>query len=267
MYLKSKVTYRERENNHKLGEYTMKEKRVLISAPIGGHKQYSINTWFEWIARQSYINFDVCLCANGDVRKELLEKIKEVKIKHNGEIKGIIGLELPNSDSLSIIQKITYARETIRRYAVKEGYEAIFWLDTDTIPANKNAISRLLSWDLDSISGLYFYKESSVPVAIDPDTNTNFNLEKLESFVNINKVVPAWGYGYGCLIHQRKAMNTPFDYELFGEERTDDFGHCEALENAGVPRFLDPFVLCKHLGEKEPLKKINEMLGVEEWQE
>ena len=239
----------------------MNKKKVLISAPIGGHKQYSINTWFQWIANQDYKDFEICLCANGDVRKELLEKIKEVEIKtKHGEIKTVAGLELPKSDDLSIIQKITYSREMIRRYAVKEGFDAIFWLDTDTIPANKDTIFRLLGHNLESISGLYFYKESKVPVAIDVDTHTNFNLDKLEQAVEAGVVLPTWGTGYGCLLHTGKAMLTAFDYELFGEERTDDFGHCHALEQAGIFRWIDPIILCKHLGEKKNFTKINEMV-------
>jgi len=236
-------------------------KKVLIGAPIGGHKQYSINTWFQWIANQDYKNFEICLCANGKLNKELIEKIKKVEIKTKyGKIKKIKGLILPNSSDLSIIQKITYSRETIRRYAVKEGYDAIFWLDTDTIPANKNAIKRLLSWKLESIAGLYFYKESKVPVSIDSDTQTNFNLEKIEKAVDAGIILPTWGTGYGCLLHSGRAMNTPFDYELFGEERTDDFGHCHVLEQAGIFRWLDPFILCKHLSEKDHFKKINSMI-------
>jgi len=241
----------------------MNNKKVLISAPIGGHKQYSINTWFQWIANQDYKNFDICLCANGDVRKQILEKLKQVEIKTKyGEIKHIIGLELPKSDDLSIIQKITYSRETIRRYAVIHGYEAIFWLDTDTIPANKDAIKRLLDHKQDSISGLYFYKESKVPVAIDVDTHTNFNLEKLEKAVEAGITLPTWGTGYGCLLHTGKALNIPFDYDLFGEERTDDFGHCHALEQAGIFRWIEPIILCKHLGQKNRIKKINDMIGL-----
>ena len=241
----------------------MNKQKVLISAPIGGHKQYSINTWFQWIANQDYQNFEVCLCANGDVRKSILEKIKQVEIKTKfGKIKQIVGLELPKSDDLSIIQKITYSRETIRRYAVKNRFDAIFWLDTDTIPANKDAIKKLLDHDLESISGLYFYKESKVPVAIDADTHTNFNLDKIEKAVDAGVVLPTWGTGYGCQMHTGRAMITAFDYDLFGEERTDDFGHCHALEQAGIFRWLDPVILCKHLGEKDSLTKINAMIGL-----
>ena len=44
-------------------------KKILISAPIGGHKQYSINDWFNWIARQTYPNYDICLwCAIKNIK-------------------------------------------------------------------------------------------------------------------------------------------------------------------------------------------------------
>ena len=265
-YHKPTISYKETKKNNKISGYILEDKKVLISAPIGGKKQYSINLWFEWVANQEYRNFDICICVNGKDRGELLKKLEKVEIitKYKDE-KKIISLDLPNSDDLSIIQKITYARETIRRYAVKNGYDAIFWLDTDTIPANKDAIKRLLSWNVESVSGLYFYKDSKVPVAIDSDTNTNFSLKKIEDFVDINKLMPTWGTGYGCLIHQGQAMTTAFDYDTFGEERTDDFGHCHALEHKGIFRWLDPMVLCKHFSDKasrDKINKINSIIGL-----
>lgn len=241
----------------------MKEPKVLVSAPIGGHKQYSINLWFQWLANQNYRNFDFCLCANGDARHKLIAKLKQVEIKTKfGIIKKPIALMLPKSDELSIIQKITYSRETIRRYAVEKGYNAIFWLDTDTIPASKDAIRILLSWNYESISGLYHYKDSQVPVVIDKDTHTNMNINKMVDAVANNKALEIWGSGYGCVLHRGRALDIPFDYEAFGEERTDDFGHCHALEVAGISRMFDPFILCKHFGDSDSFDKINEMIGM-----
>jgi len=249
--------------NQDLNRWKPEPKKVLISAPIGGHKQYSINLWFEWIVNQDYSNIVVCICSNGDNRKDIMNNIDKVKLTHkSGRNISIINLELPRSDDLSIIQKITYSRETIRRFAVKYEYDAIFWLDTDTIPANKNAISRLLSWNVDSVSGLYFYKNSAVPVVIDADTHTNVSMEKLNEFVNIDRIMPVWGTGYGCLLHQGKAMKLRFDYELFGEERTDDFGHCHVLEQNNVLRWLDPFILCKHFADNKDYEKINDFIQI-----
>ena len=237
--------------------------RVLIACPIGGMKQYSINTWFRWIAGQSYEDYDICLCCNGKHRVKLFIKLDKVRITDiHGHKKRLIRLLLPNSDNLTTIQKITYAREKIRRYAIESGYDHIFWLDSDTIPANRDAIQQLMNWNKESVSGLYYYKHSSVPVIIDKDTHTNMSQEKIVQAASDKMLLDIWGSGYGCLLHSGRAMTTAFDYALFGEERTDDFGHCHALEQEGVLRYFDPFVLCKHFDSGDNTLKINQMMGL-----
>jgi len=238
--------------------------KILISAPIGGLKQYSINLWFEYIARQKldFDSYDICICVNGKGYQELANKLGEVEIyypdRHKKKVNTLI---LPDSEDLSVIQKITYAREMIRRYAVENNYTHIFFLDTDTIPSNKDAIARLLTWNVPCVSGLYFYKNSKVPVVIDQETNTNITIEKCKDAVMQNKLIPVWGFGFGCLLLERKVFEKlAFDYELFGEERSDDFGYCHALEQAGVTRYLDPYVLCKHFADSEAPKEHNTIL-------
>lgn len=226
-------------------------KKVLIAAPIGGQKQYSINTWFEWIANQDYEDFDICICVNGKASKELLEKLEQVEITHKtAGLKKIISLELVNSDELSVIQKITYSREKIRRFAVKNGYDYIFFLDTDTIPARTNIIEKLISWNVSIVSGVYFYKGTAQPVIIDKYTHTNISLDVLEKAATKKELIEVWGFGFGCLLLRRDSFEeNSFDYDLFGEERTDDFGYCHVLEQKGLKRMLDADILCKHLDD------------------
>ena len=238
----------------------MDEPKVLIAAPIGGTKQYSINDWFEWIAMQTYNNFDVCICINGKDADELISKFKQVEIYHQntGITKMINILELKNSCQLSTIQKITYSREKIRRYASDNKYDYIFFLDTDTIPLRLNSISTLMKWGMDVISGVYFYKNTSQPVIIDKYTHTNISIKKLELAAISFKLIEVWGFGFGCLLIEKNVfMKNHFDYDLFGEERTDDFGYCHVLEQAGIKRYLDPDILCRHLDDpaNEDIKK------------
>lgn len=234
--------------------------KILIAAPIGGQKQYSINLWFDWIARQSYPKELVtpCICVNGAGYKELVDKVRQVEISYpDGYKQAVEVLELPDSNNLTTIQKITYAREKIRRFAVEKGFDYILFLDTDTIPANKDAIQQLMKWNKDAVSGLYFYKNSKQPVVIDAETHTNITLEKCETAVKENKLIEVWGFGFGCLLLSTNAFSkNAFDYDLFGEERTDDFGYCHVLEQSGIPRFLDPFVLCKHFDDPEKIKNL-----------
>jgi len=232
----------------------MELNKVLICAPIGGLKQYSINTWFKWISLQDYENFDVAVCTNGKGSKELTDLCNQVEINN----KKLIVMELSNSDDLSTIKKITHAREKLRRYAVEHGYDYLFFLDTDTIPAHRNIIQRLINWNKSVVSGLYFYKSSKVTVAIDKDTNTNVTIDKCDEAVKRRELIEVWGFGFGCLLLSREVFSSViFDYDLFGENFTDDFGYCHALEQKGIKRWLDPYVICKHLEDPDKDKVAN----------
>jgi GT2 family glycosyltransferase len=159
---------------------------------------------------------------------------------------------LPNSDNITVIQKITYAREEIRSYATANNYDYIFFLDTDTIPCYFDTIQRLIDTQRDVVSGLYFYKNSKTTVAIDKDTNTNVTIEKCQKAVEEKLDIEVWGFGFGCLLLKKEVFNKiMFDYDLFGEDYTDDFGYCHALEERGIIRYLDPSIICKHLEDKD----------------
>ena len=241
--------------NKKIGDY-MKPK-VLISAPIGGLKQYSINDFFEWIAIQEYDNFEVAICVNGEHSDELVDKLNQVEIYHKSGTKKIHTMKLVNSDKLSIIQKITYSREKLRRYAIDNNYDYLFFLDTDTIPMFRDAVDKLIKCNVGCVSGLYFYKGSLQPVVVDLDTHTNISLDKINEQVAKNAMLKVWGYGFGCLMLNKETFTKhAFDYDLFGEERSDDFGYCHVLEHNGVDRWFYPTILCQHLDN--PNKPVNE---------
>jgi len=234
--------------------------KVLIAAPIGGLKQYSLGIWLEWIAKQDYPAefFDICICTNGADQEELAKKINETEIEYSGKrTKHIILLPLEDSNELTVVQKITYSREKIRRYAVSKDYDYIFFLDTDTIPFTKDAIRKLIAWNQQAVSGLYFYKESKVTVVVDKETNTNLSVEKCQEFADKKQLIEVWGFGFGCLLLHRTAFKIcEFNYDLFGEERSDDFGYCHVLEQKGIKRFCDPSVVCKHFKDTAVSAKV-----------
>lgn len=233
---------------------------TLISAPIAGFKQYSLGDWIAWIENQEDPDIKVCLTTNGRDSLTLKAELEKIKITHKtGKEIPLIVVDLPHSEKNTIIQNITYARELCRRTAKKENCEYLLFLDTDTIPYNLNTIQILKSTGKEAVSGLYFYKNSKEPVAIDEDTGTNFNLNKLEEAYTERKTIPAWGFGFGCfLMHKNVFSKYEFDYELFGECRTDDFGYIELLHRNGVKTWIHPYIMCKHLASNDNFHKLNE---------
>jgi hypothetical protein len=227
--------------------------KVLIAAPISGHKQYSINEWFKWIGNQRHKNYDFALCVNGRGQQQLISKLKQVEILDvHSQIKiPIILWNIPRKEVITnILQNITHARESLRRYAEKNNYDYIFFLDTDTIPFDLNTIDKLIESNKEAISGVYFYKKTSVPVMVSTVSKTNFTLKELEDAVNSNSLLETEIFGLGCALISRSVFTKiPFSYSVFGKEIGDDYGYCFAMSEEGIKRYTDPKLLCQHLGE------------------
>jgi len=239
-----------------------KGKRVLIAAPIAGLKQYSINQWITWIAKQTHQDFDVALCCNGKDKFRLTEMIRQITFNsRTKENLHPIVMILANDDQLSIIEKITYSREKLRRYAEAHDYDYLFFLDTDTIPLRDTAIEDLISWGMDAISGLYFYKNSAVAVALDNQTLTNVHPDRLREAYDNNSLIVCCSVGYGCMMLSRKAFQVPFDFKIFGEFKTDDIGHSYALTQKGFSIYLSPRVMCQHISDGKERQKILARMG------
>ena len=229
--------------------------KVLIAAPISGHKQYSINQWFDWISNQTYKDYDFALCVNGDNQYKLVSLLKQVQICdiHSQNKKPII-LWNTNKKGVktTVIHNIVYARESLRQYAVKHNYDKILWLDTDTIPHNLNTIQLLINSKKDAVSGLYFYKKTSKPVAVNKVTGTNFTLKELEQGVQDKQLLEAALFGLGCaLIDKSIFYKVKFEYSDFGKEVSDDYGFCYAVNKLKIKMWLNPCLLCEHLGEAQ----------------
>lgn len=223
--------------------------RVLVAAPIAGHKQYGMAAWLDWVSRQDHANVEICLCANGDNKIELMEKIRETKVVHkSGVVVPVFGIMLGDEDKkMTRLERIVAGREACMKMARGGNFDAILFLDTDTIPLRMDAIKELFDCAADAASGLYFYKNSAVPVACDTETGTNFSPEKLEQSVKDHCPVQA-SVGMGCVLMRGRAMHVPFMYR--DEFKSEDFIWCELAAQKRIPVWLLPWVVCKHLEDK-----------------
>lgn len=233
----------------------MEEKKVLICAPVGDGKEYSINEWFNWIANQPYKNFEVAVCVNGRSEETLLQKItlfNQVEINN----KKITVLYLPFDKYQTTKIRISDSREILRNFAIDHGFDYIFFLDTDTIPVTLDAIPRLMAHNKGMVSGLYFYKNTKQPIVIDKDTHTNLTLKKIQELTEKKEILEVSGFGFGVVLIRRDVFEKiAFDYNFMKEYWTDDFQYCEYMEKAGIKRYFDPWVVCKHFHRKEFTEK------------
>jgi hypothetical protein len=122
------------------------------------------------------------------------------------------------------------------------------FLDSDTLPYYSDALVDMLKWEKDVISGLYFYKNSAVPVVLDLQTKTNMTMEKMAEIRLQERLEEIEMAGFGVILISRKVfLQCEFDYDVFGEERTDDFGYCHVIRERGFKLWFDPKIVCKHL--------------------
>lgn len=229
--------------------------KVLIAAPISGTKQYSLNRWLQWIADQTHKDYDFALCVNGENQEELISKLKQIEITDiHGQVKKPVILWNKSKEGVqtSVILNITHARESLRQYALKHNYDKIFFLDSDTIPMFRDAIQMLASSNKAAISGLYMYKNTSVPVAVSIKRKTNPTLEDLREAVDNKELIELYIFGLGCSLIDKSVFEMiPFDFKYFGKEVGEDYGYCFAMQERDIQRWLEPRLICLHLGDEK----------------
>lgn len=115
-----------------------------MAAPTSDRHDYVIEEWLEALKKQTYKNFDILLVdtsEKNDFYKYL--KNKGLRVIRNKW----------NPDKGNAMQHLANSREIYRKIAVKENYDYLFNLDTDTI-LPENGIEKLMSFDKDQVGYL-----------------------------------------------------------------------------------------------------------------
>lgn len=223
--------------------------RVLIAAPIADFKEYSLPVWAEYLERE-YPTTDVMLCVNGRRASERARELSEEYPRF-----GFIANDYDGSETM--LRRLYEARQSLQEYARENGYGAIWWLDTDTIPQIHHALERLLAEPHPIVSGVYCYKKSSVPVILNTTGEQNVTLAELQECFMQEKLYMSAGTGFGCLLVRDEYFDVPFDQKYIKDGISDDFAwYAEMQKMRGASpenlivqwAVVVPIVLCKHLG-------------------
>ena len=242
--------------------------KVLIAAPIGDGKEYSINEWFDWIVNNDFDNIEVAFCVNGMSQESIENKLKLLKtvelVHKSGKKIPFHLLKINYRESYSLFERVGYSREELRLFSIENGFSHLFFLDTDTIPSDSKSLNRLLARNQDFVTGVYFYKGSKQPVLIDEVLRTNVTLEKLEEHFIHGSLFRIWGCGYGCLLMSRKLLECcVFDWDIHKDNWGEDFAHCEMVEKEGFKKFCDARVVCRHYRKKDFTQEIKKSVLVD----
>ena len=144
-------------------------------------------------------------------------------------------------------------RNRLVRDALNLKARYIFFLDSDVLPPT-NAITRLMSWRLPIISGIYWAKRGYPAMWVrDPEIPDKYNPVPIENTAGETLVeVDAIPMGC-CLIDTRVFSVIPWPYfdwtildPLEGKGLSEDLYFCRRAQEYGFRIWADKAVLCHH---------------------
>jgi len=222
------------------------EPKVLVGSPTSFHKEYCLDLFLDGIKSLTYKNFDFIMVENSKDDK-YFNKIKS---------KGIPVIKGPYNEFP--VMSISKSRNLIINKALKECYDYVLFIDSDTIPPS-DVIQRLLSHKKKIVCGICFSR-MKIPgegVKLIPDVFRVINehikdQDGLPSMVPLNQIevshpqlmrVVSCGAG-SMIIHKSILQEVKFKEDL---KQCEDRHFCIELYKKKIQLYCDTSVICKHM--------------------
>lgn len=191
--------------------------------------------------------------------KQVLVGILHVDFTSIAWALGLRNLQIPGHISPVSGMPYDMARNTICQQVLQNGYEFVFFLDSDVIPP-PDTIHRLMAHRQPFISGVYHRRSPphGIPVMLKGG--------KWITEYPANRLIEVDLVGAGCLLihrsvlervpHQRpEAGKTYFDWRVDckgklpdGECLSEDFTLCSHVKKYGIQVLVDTSIQCRHIG-------------------
>lgn len=227
--------------------------KILVGTLFSEVKDYAIRDWYKNVCSFTYTGFDFCAVDNSKDKK-YHKKIFNYFSEHkkNSNINKITVLHTPRIDKDSEIFMAFSANE-LRRHFLKNDYDVLIYNECDVFPPH-DIIERLLSYDKEIISALFFTGDKKTSYPMISDVNYYFNKTLiplrgyLETFYNIGEVeIPkqVMSAGLGCaLIYRNIIEQIPFKPDATLKFHHDTLFFKDVWE-AGIENYYVP-VMCRH---------------------
>ena len=212
--------------------------KILVAAPHYDKKDYALEVFAKRVKELNYPNYDILIADNSKDKNHL--KVLE---KH----------DLPAihiSTGLTARERVRDSRNALREHALAQGYDFIFFYDTDII-APKDILLELLQWGKQVVGGWYYIGVPSFarPVV----TRTWIDIENQDpdrmaiyKEMAKNRLMKSFIGAMGVqLIH--KDILKQFSFFTLPEMQwfADSF-FFYALERKGIQAYTDTEMLCPH---------------------
>lgn len=173
-------------------------------------------------------------------------------------------LEKPENTAFTFIKNtlIYNARNLIARQALENGFDRVFWLDSD-IKLPPDALVRLcadMDTGLDFVSGVYYMRKTPTKPVVYSDIWWRVNNNEAEAgSVNFDRIpeelFEVAGTGFGCVMTSAKLLKDLVD--MVGAPFTpligvsEDLSFCLRAKQAGYQLWCDGRIKCGHIGSHE----------------
>ncbi len=143
-------------------------------------------------------------------------------------------------------------RNIIAKYAQENGFEAILWVDSDTI-LPKDTLTQFVEHDKDIVAGVYSYKvlgnKEVVAKRFQDETREEYDNLTIKEIKESSGLVEVDGVGFGCVLTKTSVFDkVPFPWFIYTQDMGEDIFFCRKAQNEGYKLWLDTDVICGHIG-------------------
>ena len=235
-------------------------KKVLIGCPTSETFDYCLDEFLNGIKSQTYKNHDLLIVDNSKT-DNYLKKLKSL---------GINAIKGPHKEDYR--ERITLSRNMMVDKALEGNYDYLLSIDQDIV-LPKDAIEKLMKFNKDIISGLYYgyfmingvkkllpllyigakkedferlKREGNLPdnAKSYEDIKRNLNLDEVRE----EKLMEIKYCGSGCLLIKTNVLKKiRFGLEKDNPTTTDDIFFCNRARENNIKIFAFTGVKCKHM--------------------
>ena len=143
------------------------------------------------------------------------------------------------------------AREQAAEKCVREGYDWLFFLDSDMEP-RQDTIQRLLAWDKPIVSAMCFKRQQPYTPCFYPTVDYDGKTVKIQT---VDEWTPGCaeveGAGMACCLIKREVLEkTPRPWFFPMPILAEDLGFCKRAREAGFSVHVDTTLCCGHVGSE-----------------
>jgi len=226
--------------------------RVLIGSPTAKNKSYCDFEWIDNTLKTNYPNFKVVLFDNSDDNGEYCARLNDYyKQKYNGN--QFEAIKSDTSFCSGLIAKVCQGHNDIRRYALDNGFDYLYHLESDVM-TQPHTLQELLLHNK-QIAGALYYRDLGrfrklmlqTRVYRSPHSVFHYNADQTDDAWFIDGILKEASHiGLGAILIRRDVLEKiPFRY-VEGVHVYPDSYFQEDCFRAKIKIFADTLLICSH---------------------